>query len=387
MHHVISYALTTAFVLMVLFTVARTLMVTYGDTTESLATIQERVKEQNDIRIAGPIGLSVSPSSPVPFTLSNIGEIPISDFSDWNVIFEVGQTSGFGIAYLDYTTDANPAANEWTVSGIYMDAANLTAEVVDLGILNPGEEMIIVANPSPALTGNTDNRVTFVTPSGHSIKVIFEAKAFFSVVDEGDIAVYFYDSSGNYLGLDALDAGNNSANGITSDSTNFWTTNYGQNEAYKYTSRLSVDSQWNVTANNTDAIGTTTDGTNIWIVDDNDDIAYKYDMSGTYVTEWSLDAANADPTGITTDDTNIWVVDTVDAKAYKYDMSGTIVSNFSLNGSNTDPTGITTDGTNIWVVDVVDDKIYKYDMSGNYDSDFDLTGINSDPQGITLGNK
>ena len=45
---------------------------------------------------------------------------------------------------------------------------------MDPGVFNPGEEMVVVANPSNQVKANTTDRATFVTPNGVVAKVIFE---------------------------------------------------------------------------------------------------------------------------------------------------------------------------------------------------------------------
>ena len=95
-------------------------------------------------------------------------------FDDWDLIFEVQEDPGLDVVYLTYSSTTPPATSTWAVQGIYLNASSSTAEIVDPGIFNPGEEMVIVANPSPSVVANTYDRVTFVTPNGIVTKVIFK---------------------------------------------------------------------------------------------------------------------------------------------------------------------------------------------------------------------
>ena len=52
------------------------------------------------------------------------------------------------------------------VSGIYLDAATLTPEVFEPGILNPDEEMVIQAQLSPSVAMTTTNRITISSHNG-----------------------------------------------------------------------------------------------------------------------------------------------------------------------------------------------------------------------------
>ena len=372
-------------ILTVVFTVGRDMMNSFLTLSTSWVELRERSESRAETRIVGPDDLSLTSTTDVDITLTNEGDAALSSFEDWDVIFEIQETTGFDVVYLTYTTNASPGVNEWTVSGIYLDASLLTPEIVDPDVLNPGEDMIIKANPSPAVTSGTYDRAVFATPNGVTTKVIFKLSGFLHVVDKADRIVYRYSDEGIYMDLNSLDPVNTDAEGITTNGTDFWVPDEVDDETYKYDSSVTLDSMWSLDLLNASSTGVTTDGTNIWVADANDTV-YKYDMVGTSVSSFSLDAANTDPTGITTDNFNLWVVDSVDDLVYKYDMSGVFDSTFALSAENADPSGITTDGANIWVVDEVDDMVYKYEMAGTNiaTATFTLDGTNTDPTGITV---
>ncbi|MCH8310524.1 MAG: hypothetical protein IIB17_08525 [Chloroflexi bacterium] len=86
---------------------------------------------------------------------------------------EVDEDPGIEITYLTYVTSTPLAGNEWTVQGLYLDASTLIPEITDPGVFNPGEEMVVLANPFPVVTKNTYHRMRFTTPNGYSASVIF----------------------------------------------------------------------------------------------------------------------------------------------------------------------------------------------------------------------
>ena len=138
--------------------------------------------------------------------------------------------------------------------------------------------------------------------------------------------MYKYADDGTFLGSSSLDADNSRARGITTTGdSNFWTTDIGDDAAYKYTFGFSLVTSWDQNGNNASGRGITTDKSNIWIVDNGDDRAYKYTMGGAYVSSFGLTAGNNRPRGITTDGINIWVVDRSSDDVYKYDMNGAFV--------------------------------------------------------------
>ncbi|MDP6451774.1 MAG: hypothetical protein QF898_00570 [SAR202 cluster bacterium] len=371
-----------------LTTVASTVITSADEVRHAMEIQEDRTLPQVDTEIntfSNPIALLAS--STIELTLQNLGNTVLADFSHWDVIAEIQQATSTANAYLSYTTSTTPNANEWTLLGIYNNASS-TPRVIESfgpGILDPGESMVALLNPSPSVVTDTYDRVTFVTPNGVTAKVIFRIlPSLLYVLDATDATVYVYEPDGTLYDTQFLDNDNGDARGITTNQ-GFWTTDYTDDLIYHYSEAFSPTATTTQEASNQSSSGITTDGNSIWIVEDtNDRHMFEYDMSGNYITKVTLDNANRDSTGVTTDGTNIWTVDENDDTVYKYDMTGTLVDSFALTAANADGFGITTDGTNIWVVDVVDAAVYKYDMAGVFDSSFNLTAVNADPQGITV---
>ena len=161
--------------LVTLSTIGRDMLVTFGGVADAWTDLRTRTEVMQQTRIAGPVGLSVAATSTVQITVTNEGDASLGRFDDWDVILKTQQSPGLGISYLGYTTSTSPAANQWTVEGIYLDASSdpKKAEIVGPGLLDPGEAMIVVANPSPAVKADTYDRATFVTPNGLRAEVIF----------------------------------------------------------------------------------------------------------------------------------------------------------------------------------------------------------------------
>ena len=173
MHAAIAFFFTTTVLIVVLFAIGTDMLDTFGDVTDAWHVIEARTEERSDTKITGPLALSVSATSTVQMTIVNEGRVALGGFADWDVIFEVQTAPGLGISYLSYATSSSPAAGEWTAKGIYLDAASSAPEIVDPGVLNPGEEMVVLANPSPSVKANTYDRAIFSTPNGVALKTIF----------------------------------------------------------------------------------------------------------------------------------------------------------------------------------------------------------------------
>ena len=357
-----------------------------GPLRESWSELQNRSQARTETKInVVPSQPSVSVSPQVRFTLANDGTFTPGRFSDWDLILETQTASGTRISYLTHTTAACPGTGQWSIRGIFADTATLVPEVVEAGLLSPGEEMVVILKPGANIEESTVDRATFVSPNGVTVQVIFKVATVLYVVDETDSLVYKYREDGTFVERAPLNTLNGAAQGITTDLVSFWTADDADDTVYEYTPSFALASTSALHASNDDAEGLTTDGcSSIWAVNHTGTRkVFKYTLGGAYVSDFDLTEANNHATGITTDGTNIWVVDHIRDKAYKYTMSGSPVSDFALDGGNSNARGITTNGTNIWVVDRGTTRVYRYTMAGGFVSSFPLTAANADPQGIT----
>ncbi|MBI2868676.1 MAG: hypothetical protein HYX96_02480 [Chloroflexi bacterium] len=103
-------------------------------------------------------------------TLENSGQTKLNDFSRWDVIIQYYDTSNnYQVKWLPYTA-GTPGNNQWTVEGIYLNDA---AEVFDINILNPGEQIKLRAKLSPQVKAGSTNVVIIATPNGVAASAFF----------------------------------------------------------------------------------------------------------------------------------------------------------------------------------------------------------------------
>ncbi|MCL0088486.1 hypothetical protein M1N87_01540 [Dehalococcoidia bacterium] len=109
----------------------------------------------------------------VEITLKNEGESRLKDFERWDVIVQYRDTMTTLLIKRLLYVEGEPCNNQWTVTGIYLDAAAGSPEVFERRIFNPDEEMIIRMRLNPAVGGNTTNLATIATPNGVSTSATF----------------------------------------------------------------------------------------------------------------------------------------------------------------------------------------------------------------------
>lgn len=98
----------------------------------------------------------------------NSGAARLTDFDRWDLMVEYydsQETPGLHIAWLPYSA-AVPFDGEWTVGGLYLNAAEARAEAIEPGILNPGEEILLLARLSPQIGIGRTLQVSLATGSG-----------------------------------------------------------------------------------------------------------------------------------------------------------------------------------------------------------------------------
>jgi len=90
----------------------------------------------------------------------------LADFELWDVTVQYyDYLNDYHIYWLTYV-EGTPDDNQWGVKGIYQDGATETSELMELGVLNPEEEIIIQAKLSPKVHISAYNLAVISTPNG-----------------------------------------------------------------------------------------------------------------------------------------------------------------------------------------------------------------------------
>ena len=96
------------------------------------------------------------------------------DFAHWDVVLQYSDATGsYFIEWLPFSSAATPGDNEWVVDAIYLDEQVPTPEVFNPGILDPGEEIVVLAKVNPSVGSGTNNLATVSTPNGVAVSINF----------------------------------------------------------------------------------------------------------------------------------------------------------------------------------------------------------------------
>ena len=135
------------------------------DATAGLVTL--RNSQENIIRTSvESVSATLLPGSRTfEVTLRNNGETKLADFALWDVTVQYyDYLNNNQVFWLTYN-EGEPSDNQWTVKGIYLDATTETPELMEPGVLNPGEEIIIRGKLSPKAHHSNYGLAVIVTPN------------------------------------------------------------------------------------------------------------------------------------------------------------------------------------------------------------------------------
>lgn len=140
-------------------------------TSSSWLLAEERMGEarRTEIEI---VGISVAGGF-VDITVSNDGGVSLAKFSKWDLVVRyLGTDDKIYIKHLTYTSGV-PGNDEWTMTGIFLDAGASDPEVYEPGILNPQEEAVFRMKLQPNVKIGSTNRVDVITPNGVAAEATF----------------------------------------------------------------------------------------------------------------------------------------------------------------------------------------------------------------------
>jgi len=134
------------------------------------ASWQQAEKRMGEVRRTDVDSVSVvlQPGNTVlDITLGNQGEVALNDFPRWDVVVQYrGADDNYYIKRLPHTSADPPGDNQWTVTGIFLDAQASNPEIFEPGILNPEEEAVLQIKLNPVVKSGSTNRVNVTTPNG-----------------------------------------------------------------------------------------------------------------------------------------------------------------------------------------------------------------------------
>ncbi len=176
MANVIIGAITVAMILLGSITVIGASLGAAGELSLTWDEVLKRKGDQSRTELTVITADIAAAGTDIDISLRNSGQSALVDFTDWDAViryYDTAGNSGLNIKWLAYATSSPPSANQWEVEGIYTDADTKDAEIFEPNVFNPGEEMIVRVNITPAIPVDTDNVVTIGAENGISLSAPF----------------------------------------------------------------------------------------------------------------------------------------------------------------------------------------------------------------------
>lgn len=142
------------------------------EVVQSWQEMEER-SEAHARTMMAPISTTVGAAGEyVTVIMKNEGSEKLYDFERWDVLFQYyTDTPTYELNWYPYNAGA-AGMNQWTVVGIFTDAATSQSEVYDPGIWNPGEELVVRLELFPSIGMTTTNMMVLGTENGIAASVI-----------------------------------------------------------------------------------------------------------------------------------------------------------------------------------------------------------------------
>lgn len=168
MESAITILILSALLIFAIVGLSQVALSTQASLAQSTGQMQERVGDRARTSLT-VLGAQTSAEGDwVAVSLRNSGSTKLSDLAEWDVILQYSD----GVTNWAKWYPNGNGANEW-VEQNYLSASSFTPEVVDPGILDPGEEAVITVTVSPPIGAGTTNMAVVAVPNGISASTIF----------------------------------------------------------------------------------------------------------------------------------------------------------------------------------------------------------------------
>ncbi|MCL6430346.1 MAG: hypothetical protein K6V36_05725 [Anaerolineae bacterium] len=176
METTIAAVIIVALILFGMLTLAHGYLSAQDEILQSWRATEQRMQEQARTSLQ-LVEAAILPSlDEVELTIRNDGSTRLADLETWDIVLEYDAMATWVARWYPYASPLARGQNEWTIVGIYQDAAQARPEVREPGILNPGEEMVVRIAVSPPVLGTGGGVAAIAAPNGVGASAILSAR-------------------------------------------------------------------------------------------------------------------------------------------------------------------------------------------------------------------
>jgi hypothetical protein len=141
----------------------------------SLQEMEARLDERAATSLAAVDAWLTDDKAVAALVFRNTGTARLADFDRWDLMvdyYDDQEEPALHGAWLPYTSGV-PLDGEWTVEGLYLDAAAGQPEAFEPGIFNPGEEMLVHVRLDPEIGLGQALQASLATQSGIPAAILY----------------------------------------------------------------------------------------------------------------------------------------------------------------------------------------------------------------------
>ena len=172
METVISALIVIALLILAVVGLSQVSISSQASIAESAGLMQERTGDRartNITSLGAQTTVLDETTDAVQVTLKNAGSTKVSDLEQWDVILQYTDGKNSPVAKWYSPGDGT---NQWSAT-IYSNASSQIPEVIEPGIFDPGEEMVVTVVVSPTVGTGTTNLAVIATPNGITASTVF----------------------------------------------------------------------------------------------------------------------------------------------------------------------------------------------------------------------
>ena len=167
METVISTLIVAALIILAVVGLSQTSLSAQSTIAQSTGQMQERAGDRARTSLTAVSAQTTPLGDAVQITLKNTGSTKLATFNEWDVILQYSDGTSNHAQWYSFGS----GVNQWSEQ-LYQVVP--TPEAIDPGIFDPGEEMVVTVNVSPAVGIGTTNVAVVSAPNGITASAIFQ---------------------------------------------------------------------------------------------------------------------------------------------------------------------------------------------------------------------
>ncbi|MDP6667608.1 MAG: hypothetical protein QF357_09460 [Dehalococcoidia bacterium] len=158
-------------------TAVNTVLTTGSDRSSAIIADYELLIEdlETSFSVVSATTVSGSGSSQFDVVVTNDGRRGLGDFDDWDITVRYDHVGAPGETFAWLAHSDTLVDNTWITHSLWLDYADSQPELIEAGLLNIHEEVVLRIQLDPKFQMATPVVITVTAPTGYTCTTIFES--------------------------------------------------------------------------------------------------------------------------------------------------------------------------------------------------------------------